>query len=121
MHRFEGAGHLIAEERPYADVVLDSTIPGWHARGTAAVARLAACARDAGLRCGSVDDAAERHPGRGEEDGMLRNLGERVQIILPEELNTYDVLVNDWCVLSKAALDTVVARLSGRATEEDGE
>lgn len=51
----------------------------------------------------------------------LRNLGDRVQIILPEELNTYDVLVNDWCVISKAALDTVVARLSGRATEEDGE
>ena len=51
----------------------------------------------------------------------LRNLGERVQIILPEELNTYDVLVNDWCVLSKAALDTVVARLSGRASEEAGE
>ncbi|MFM8973238.1 MAG: 50S ribosomal protein L4 [Actinomycetota bacterium] len=48
----------------------------------------------------------------------LRNLGERVQIILPEELNTYDVLVNDWCVFSKATLDTVVARLSGRATEE---
>src|SRR5437868_12476860 len=26
----------------------------------------------------------------------FRNLGERVQIVLPEELNTYDVLVNDW-------------------------
>ena len=43
----------------------------------------------------------------------LRNLGERVQIVLPEELNTYDVLVNDWIVFSKASLDTVVARLSG--------
>jgi large subunit ribosomal protein L4 len=43
----------------------------------------------------------------------LRNLGERVQIVLPEELNTYDVLVNDWLVLSKAALDTVVARFGG--------
>ena len=42
----------------------------------------------------------------------LRNLGERVQIVLPEELNTYDVLVNDWLVFSKASLDTVVARLS---------
>lgn len=50
----------------------------------------------------------------------LRNLGERVQIILPEELNTYDVLVNDWCVFSKASLDTVVARLSGATTEEAG-
>jgi len=42
----------------------------------------------------------------------VRNLGERVQIVLPEELNTYDVLVNDWLVFSKASLDTVVARLS---------
>ena len=43
----------------------------------------------------------------------LRNLGERVQVLLPEELNTYDVLVNDWIVFSKASLDTVVARLGG--------
>ena len=43
----------------------------------------------------------------------LRNLGERVQIVLPEELNTYDILVNDWAVFSKASLDTVVARLGG--------
>jgi large subunit ribosomal protein L4 len=43
----------------------------------------------------------------------LRNLGERVHIVLPEELNTYDVLVNDWIVFSKASLDGVVARLSG--------
>jgi large subunit ribosomal protein L4 len=41
----------------------------------------------------------------------LRNLGERVQIVLPEELNAYDVLVNDWLVFSKASLDAVVARL----------
>ena len=39
----------------------------------------------------------------------LRNLGERVQILLPEELNTYDVLLNDWLVFSKA-----VARDDGR-------
>ncbi len=43
----------------------------------------------------------------------LRNLGERVQIVLPEELNTYDVLVNDYLVFSRASLDTVVARLGG--------
>jgi large subunit ribosomal protein L4 len=43
----------------------------------------------------------------------LRNLGERVQIVLPEELNTYDVLVNDYLVFSKASLETTVARLSG--------
>jgi large subunit ribosomal protein L4 len=47
----------------------------------------------------------------------LRNLGERVQIVLPEELNTYDVLVNDWLVFSEASLQTVVARLSGAASD----
>jgi large subunit ribosomal protein L4 len=43
----------------------------------------------------------------------MRNLGERVQIVLPEELNTYDVLVNDWLVFSESSLETVVARLAG--------
>ena len=43
----------------------------------------------------------------------MRNLGDRVQIVLPEELNTYDVLVNDWIVFSQASLETVVARLGG--------
>jgi large subunit ribosomal protein L4 len=47
----------------------------------------------------------------------LRNLGDRVQIVLPEEMNTYDVLVNDWLVFSAASLDTVVARISGESTE----
>ena len=44
---------------------------------------------------------------RTEEDvwKSLRNLGERVQILLPEELNTYDVLLNDWIVFSQASLD----------------
>jgi large subunit ribosomal protein L4 len=42
----------------------------------------------------------------------FRNLGERVRIILPEELNTYDVLVSDWVVFTKATLDTTVARLA---------
>ena len=41
----------------------------------------------------------------------FRNLGDRVQILLPEELNTYDVLLNDWLVFSKASLDATVARL----------
>lgn len=45
----------------------------------------------------------------------FRNLGERVAIVLPEELNTYDVLVSDRLVFSRATLDTTVARLSGRA------
>ena len=35
----------------------------------------------------------------------FRNLGERVQIVLPEELNAYDVLVNDWLVFSQGDLD----------------
>ena len=48
----------------------------------------------------------------------LRNLGERVQIVLPEELNTYDVLVNDWLVFSKASLETTVARLGGGESGE---
>jgi len=59
-----------------------------------------------------------------EEDAVwksLRNLGERVQILLPEELNTYDVLCNDWIVFSKASLDATVARLSGRGGAEPSE
>ena len=51
----------------------------------------------------------------------VRNLGERVQIVLPEELNTYDVLVNDWLVFSEASLQTVVARLSGAASDTEGD
>jgi large subunit ribosomal protein L4 len=54
----------------------------------------------------------------------LRNLGERVQILLPEELNTYDVLVNDVVVFSKASLDATVARLAGTggsAADDDAE
>lgn len=47
----------------------------------------------------------------------FRNLGERVQIILPEELNAYDVLVNDYVVFSTATLAAAVARFS---TEQGG-
>src|ERR1700750_1718550 len=32
----------------------------------------------------------------------FRNLGERVQLVIPDELNTYDVLVNDWLVFCTA-------------------
>jgi len=46
----------------------------------------------------------------------FRNLGERVQIVLPEELNAYDVLRSDWLVFSKPTLETTVARLSGERT-----
>jgi large subunit ribosomal protein L4 len=49
----------------------------------------------------------------------LRNLGDRVQIVLPEELNTYDVLVNDWLVFSQASLETSIARLTATEQEVD--
>ena len=49
----------------------------------------------------------------------FRNLGERVQIVIPDELNTYDVLVNDWLVFSKATLASAVARFGGTATSAD--
>jgi large subunit ribosomal protein L4 len=51
----------------------------------------------------------------------MRNLGERVQIVLPEELNTYDVLLNDWIVFSEASLESAVARLGGSAPGERGD
>jgi large subunit ribosomal protein L4 len=41
----------------------------------------------------------------------FRNLGERVQIVLPEELNAYDVLVNDWIVFSRTTLAATTSRL----------
>ena len=44
----------------------------------------------------------------------FRNLGERVQIVIPDELNTYDVLVNDWLVFSKATLEATVARFGAK-------
>ena len=45
----------------------------------------------------------------------LRNLGVRVQIVLPEELNAYDVLVNDYIVFSKP---TLVAPCRGSSARE---
>jgi large subunit ribosomal protein L4 len=52
----------------------------------------------------------------------FRNLGERVQIVIPEELNTYDVLVNDWLVFTKATLEAAVTRFGAKqpATDHDG-
>ena len=47
----------------------------------------------------------------------FRNLGDRVQIILPEELNAYDVLVNDWLVFSSGTLEAIVSRLTDGAAE----
>jgi large subunit ribosomal protein L4 len=40
----------------------------------------------------------------------FRNLGRRVQLVTPNELNTYDILVNDWLVFSKPTLEAAVAR-----------
>jgi large subunit ribosomal protein L4 len=56
----------------------------------------------------------------------FRNLGVRVQLVTPNELNTYDVLVNDWLLFSKATLDESVARFSKTtaavvADTEDGD
>jgi large subunit ribosomal protein L4 len=38
----------------------------------------------------------------------FRNLGPRVQIAIPEELNPYDVLVNDWIVFSRPTLEAMI-------------
>jgi len=46
----------------------------------------------------------------------FRNLGERVQLIVPRELNAYDILVNDWLVFSKATLDATTVRLGDGST-----
>jgi len=52
----------------------------------------------------------------------FRNLGERVQLVTPNELNTYDILVNDWLVFSKATLEGAVTRFgSERAETSDAE
>jgi large subunit ribosomal protein L4 len=48
----------------------------------------------------------------------FRNLGERVQIVIPDELNTYDVLVNDWLVFSKATLEAAVARFGSKQARD---
>ena len=51
----------------------------------------------------------------------FRNLDGRIQLIIPNEMNAYDILVNDWLVFY-ASLDTVVARLgSGEVTEDAAE
>jgi large subunit ribosomal protein L4 len=52
----------------------------------------------------------------------FRNLGTRVQIVVPEELNPYDILLSDWVVFSQATLETTIATFSGghRAKAADG-
>jgi len=55
----------------------------------------------------------------------FRNLGDRVKLVLPRELNAYDVLVSDWVVFSRGSLDKAVAHFggdtSGAAPEADEE
>ncbi|MBM3671612.1 MAG: 50S ribosomal protein L4 [Actinobacteria bacterium] len=46
----------------------------------------------------------------------FRNLGTKVQIVVPEELNAHDVILNDWIVFSKTTLETTSAKFSGKAT-----
>jgi large subunit ribosomal protein L4 len=47
----------------------------------------------------------------------FRNLGPRVQIVLPEELNAHDIILNDWLVFSQATLDDAVARFASQPDE----
>jgi large subunit ribosomal protein L4 len=49
----------------------------------------------------------------------FRNLGVRVQLVTPNELNTYDILVNDWLVFSKATLESAVARFGSEQRDQD--
>jgi large subunit ribosomal protein L4 len=74
-----------------------------------------------GLRTkGEREDRVLLVLGRTEEATWksFRNLGRRVQIVLPEELNAYDVLVNDWIVFSRATLDAATRRF-GRTAAPD--
>jgi large subunit ribosomal protein L4 len=48
----------------------------------------------------------------------FRNLGARVQITLPEELNAHDVLLSDWLVFSTATLRSAVAHFSAGTTSD---
>jgi large subunit ribosomal protein L4 len=45
----------------------------------------------------------------------FRNLGERVKIVLPSELNAYDVLVGDWVVFSQPTLEATTSVFGGRS------
>jgi large subunit ribosomal protein L4 len=51
----------------------------------------------------------------------FRNLGERVQLVLPRELNSYDILVNDWLVFSSASLETATAHFTQYLTKADAQ
>ena len=74
-----------------------------------------AAARARRRACSIVVDV---RPHRGTTWKSFRNLGERVQLVLPNELNTYDILVNDWLVFSKATLEGAVARFGDKPSPE---
>jgi large subunit ribosomal protein L4 len=46
----------------------------------------------------------------------FRNLGTRVAIVVPEELNAYDIILSDWVVFSTATLETTIAKFSDSST-----
>jgi large subunit ribosomal protein L4 len=48
----------------------------------------------------------------------FRNLGDRVRIVLPRELNAYDVLVSDWLVFSRTTLDAAIAHFGSERDQE---
>lgn len=47
----------------------------------------------------------------------FRNLGDRVQLVIPRELNPYDVLSNDYIIFSRRTIADVSTRLTGVASE----
>jgi large subunit ribosomal protein L4 len=49
----------------------------------------------------------------------FRNLGDRVRLVLPRELNAYDVLVSDWLVFSAATLDATARHFSAATVESE--
>jgi large subunit ribosomal protein L4 len=57
--------------------------------------------------------------GRGDEVAWksFRNLGERVALVMVEELNAYDVLVADRIIFTRATLEAVAARAGGGAAD----
>jgi len=74
-----------------------------------------------GLRTPGERDARVLLVLERDEDAVwksFRNLGERVQLVIPDELNTYDVLVNDWLVFSTSTLEAAVARFGDKAAAD---
>jgi large subunit ribosomal protein L4 len=51
----------------------------------------------------------------------FRNLGDRVRLVLPRELNAYDVLVSDWVVFSASTLEATVQHFGAASDNEAAE